>query len=126
MDKPFSGRHILVVEDEMMLMMLIEEMLADLGASVAVAATVDQATALIEARFFDAATLDLNLDGNQSYPVADILAVRGVPFVFSTGYSQQNLRDDYRNRPVLRKPFKEQDLIATVTRLLSSDRAASL
>lgn len=126
MDKPFSGRHILVVEDEMMLMMLIEEMLADLGASVAVAATVDQATALIEARSFDAATLDLNLDGNQSYPVADILAVRGVPFVFSTGYSQQNLRDDYRNRPVLRKPFKEQDLIATVTRLLSSDRAASL
>ena len=103
----------------MLLVMLIEDILADLGASVTVAASVDQAIALIEAQLFDAATLDLNLNGSHSYPVADSLAMRGVPFVFSTGYHQQGLRDGYRDRPVLRKPFKQQDLIDSVTRLLT-------
>jgi CheY-like chemotaxis protein len=119
MDKSFSGRHILVVEDEMMLFMMMEEMLTDLGASVTAAATVGQALAEIDAQEFDAATLDLNLDGDESYPVADILAARGVPFAFSTGYSQKSLREDYRDRPLLRKPLKERDLVDTVTRLLA-------
>ena len=119
MDKAFSGRHILVVEDEMMILMMMEEMLADLGASVTVAGTVGQALAKIDARAFHAATLDLNLDGNESYPVADTLMARGVPFVFSTGYSQKSLKDGYRDRPILRKPFKQSDLVETVTRLLA-------
>ena len=71
MDKSFAGCRILVVEDEMMILMMMEEMLADLGASVTAATTVKQALAGIEAHAFDAATLDLNLDGNESYPVAD-------------------------------------------------------
>ena len=102
----------------MMILLMMEEMLADLGASVTVAATVDQALAKIDGQVFDAATLDLNLDGNESYPVADRLLALGVPFVFSTGYSQQSLRDGYRDQPILRKPFKDRDLFATMTRLL--------
>ena len=67
MDKVLSGRHILVVEDEMMNLMMIEDMLADLaGASASAAATVDQALALIERQVFDAAMLDLNLNGIKS------------------------------------------------------------
>ena len=116
MDKSFAGRRILVVEDEMMILLMMEEMLADLGATVTAAATVKQALAGIDAHVFDAATLDLNLDGNESYPVADTL---GVPFVFSTGYSQQSLRDGYREQPILRKPFKQRDLVDCVTRLLA-------
>jgi len=119
MDKAFSGRHILVVEDEMMILLMMEEMLVDMGASVTAAGTVGQALAKINAQAFDAATLDLNLGGNESYPVADTLTARGVPFVFSTGYSQKSLRDGYRERPVLRKPFKQRDLVETVTRLLA-------
>jgi hypothetical protein len=46
-------------------------------------------------------------NGGESYPVADIPAARGAPFVFSTGYSRKRLPDGYRDRPVLRKPFKE-------------------
>ena len=88
MNKLLSGRRVLVVEDEMMILMMIEDMLADLGCeSVTAAATVDQALALIDAQTFDAAMLDMNLNGNKSYAVADALAARGVPFVFSTGYS---------------------------------------
>ena len=69
MDKLLSGRRILVVEDEMMVLMVTEDMLADLGCeSVTAAATVDQALALIEAQGFDAAMLDVNLNGSKSYP----------------------------------------------------------
>src|ERR1700730_12848300 len=94
MDKSLSGRRLLVFEDEMMILMIIEDMLADLGCeSVTDAATVDQALALIDAQVFDAAMLDMNLNGKNSHPVADALAARGVPFVFSTGYSGLDMID---------------------------------
>ena len=69
MDKLLSGRRVLVVEDEMLILMMIEDMLADLGCeSVTAAATVDQALALIDAQVFDAAMLDMNLNGNKAMP----------------------------------------------------------
>ncbi len=104
----------------MLVLMLIEDMLADLGCeSVTAAATVDKALALIDAQFFDAAMLDMNLNGDKSHPVADALAARGVPFVFSTGYSGRDMRDGYRDRPVLKKPFKEEELADILARLLA-------
>ena len=118
-DRQLSGRHILVVKDEIMVLLLIEEILAELGASVAAAATVPEALALIDAQVFDVATLDVNLNGTTSYPVADALAARGVPFVFSTGYSDHALKIGYRDRPVLTKPFKPQELVDTCLRLLA-------
>jgi CheY-like chemotaxis protein len=116
-----AGRHILVVEDEMLVLMNIEYMLADLGCeSVTAAATVDQALALIGTQVFDAAVVDVNLNGHESYPVADALGVRSVPFAFSTGYSTEGMRDDYRDRPVLRKPYQLAGLVKVLTRLLDS------
>ncbi len=113
-----SGRRLLVVEDEMLVLLNVEDILADLGCtSVSAAATVDQALDLIKASRFDAAMVDVNLDGRKSYPVADALAARGVPFVFTTGYSGQSLDDGYRDRPVLGKPYREADLVATLARL---------
>jgi CheY-like chemotaxis protein len=120
MSKLLSGRRVLVVEDEMMILMIIEDMLADLGCeSVTAAATVDQALALIDSQVFDAAMLDMNLNGNKGHDVADALAARGVPFVFSTGYSNLDMRDGYRDRPVLKKPFPYEDLVEVLKRLLS-------
>ena len=119
MNKLLSGRRVLVVEDEMMILMIIEDMLADLGCeSVTAAATVDQALALIGTQVFDAAMLDMNLNGNKSHDVADALAARGVPFVFSTGYSALDVRSGYRDRPVLKKPFPYEELVEIFTRLL--------
>jgi len=121
MNKLLSGRHLLVVEDEMMTLMLIEDMLADLGCeSVATAATVEQAIALIDAQAFDAAMLDMNLNGSKSHAVADALAARGVPFVFSTGYSGHDMRDGYRDRPLLKKPFQFEKLVEILEHLLPS------
>ena len=119
MDDLLSGRHVLVVEDEMLVLLNVEDMLADLGcACVSAAATVDQALALIDSQALDAAMVDVNLDGTKSYAVADALAARGVPFAFSTGYSGQSLDDGYRDRPVLGKPYRVADLAEILTRLL--------
>jgi CheY-like chemotaxis protein len=119
-DRVLSGRHILVVEDEMMILKLIEDYLADLGASVAAAAaaTVDQALALINTQVFDVAMLDVNLNGSKSHLVAETLAARGVPFIFSTGYVDHALTGGYRDRPVLKKPFRAQELVDCIRLLI--------
>ena len=120
MDKLLSGRRVLVVEDEMLVLMNIEDMLADLGCeSVIAAATVDQAVTLIDAQVLDAAMLDMNLNGKKSFPVADKLAARGVPFVFSTGYSAQDMRVGYRDRPLLKKPIQYEELVKVLTLIFS-------
>jgi CheY-like chemotaxis protein len=120
MDNVLAGRRVLVVEDDMLALLMIEDMLADLGCeSVTVAATVDQALALINGQVFDTALLDVDLDGNDSHPVADALAARGVPFAISTGYSEHHPRESGHNRPVLRKPFKREELAGILARVLS-------
>jgi len=70
--------------------------------SVTSAATVEKALALINAQVFDVALLDMNLNGNDSHPVAEALSARGVPFVYTTGNTGQSLRDGYSDRPVLK------------------------
>jgi CheY-like chemotaxis protein len=117
--KLLAGRRILVVEDQMMLLRMMEGMLADLGCStVEAAATVGQALALIDAQEFDAVTLDVNLNGTMSYPVADVLAERGVPFMFVTGYGESGMPEVYQNRPTLRKPFRYSQAAAAMEGLL--------
>jgi len=109
-NRPFSNRRVLLVEDEMLVAWLIEDMLADLGCAViGPASSVNQALAMI----------DLNLDGQMSYPVADVLAAHGVPFVISTGYDKDTLPDDYRARPVLQKPMQRSELSDALAKLLT-------
>jgi CheY-like chemotaxis protein len=118
MDRLLSGRRVLVVEDEMLLVMMIEDMLADLGCtSLSSAATVDEALALVATQAFDVAMLDMNLNGSDSHPVAEALAARGVPFFYATGNTAHGLRDGYADRPMLKKPFRQEDLIAILARL---------
>ncbi len=117
-----ANKRILVVEDEMLVVMALEDMLMDLGcSSISLAANVQQALDLIDDQTFDLATLDLNLDGRQSYAVAKALADRGVPFAFSTGYGKQGIGNGYGGRPVLDKPFSNAQLVATLTALLGRD-----
>jgi len=104
----------------MLVVWLLEDMLADLGCTiVGPASSVKQALAMIDAEAIDAVVLDVNLNGQLSYPVADALAMRGVPFLFSTGYDKDTLRDGYRNVPVLQKPFHQAELSYTLAELLT-------
>lgn len=106
-----AGLRVLVVEDEMMVSMLIEDMLSDLGCVViGPAARLDEAIALAESTPIDCAVLDVNLGGQPIFPLADILRAKGAPFAFATGYGDAGLRDVDRGSPVLQKPFRESDL----------------
>ena len=120
-DSPISGRKVLIVEDEMIVAWLLEDMLAELGcAVVGPAASVKQAMAMIDAAPIEVAVLDVNLNGEMSYPVADALTARGVPFVFVTGYDKNRMLDGYRALPVLQKPFHRSELTDTLAQLLAS------
>lgn len=117
-DRLIRGRKVLVVEDEVMVSWLLEDMLTDLGCAViGPAARVVQALDLIDHQAIDAAVLDVNLDGETSYPIADALMARGVPFFFSTGYDRDRLPATYRNIPVLQKPFHASAIGATLAGL---------
>jgi CheY-like chemotaxis protein len=113
-----QGRRILVVEDEFLIRMLLEDMLSDLGYELAgVAGRVDEAAELARTVDVDLAILDVNLDGHDVYPVADILIERGVPFVFVSGYGGRGLAEAYRERPTLQKPFQLEELQKTLAGL---------
>ena len=106
-----TGLKVLVVEDEMLVSMLVEDMLSDLGCTVVgPAAELEEAMSLAQNAEIDLALLDVNLGGRPIFPVADTLKARGVPFAFASGYGEAGLSEDHRGAAVLQKPFREADL----------------
>jgi len=113
--KTVAGKRVLVVEDEMMIRMLLEGMLTDLGHTVAAeAGGIEEAVALAKKGAFDVAVLDVNLNGHQVTPVAEILLERGVPFIFASGYGQRGVPEAYRAIPTLQKPFQTDALAQAI------------
>jgi CheY-like chemotaxis protein len=113
-----AGLRVLVVEDEMMVSMLIEDMLTDLGCKVVgPASRLDEAIELVKVSELDCAVLDVNLGGQPIFPLADLLRERGRPFAFATGYGDAGLREIDRGTPVLQKPFREGDLARVLAEL---------
>ena len=112
-------RRVLVVEDEMMVAMLVEHMVQDLGHEVVgPAMTLDKALELAAHAAFDCAILDVNLGhGVFSTPVALALARRGIPFLFASGYGSTAAIEGFEHAPVCKKPFVAADLAAALDRL---------
>jgi len=112
-------RRILVVEDEVMIAMLMEDMLTDLGYEVVGPATrLDEALRLADSADLDMAVLDVNLNGQRSTPIADLLSNRGVPFVFATGYGSTGVEESYGTRHILKKPFSPEDLETAIASVM--------
>ena len=112
-------RRVLVVEDEVIVGMLIEDMLNELGYDVAALSThLNDAVERARTLELDIAVLDVNLNGKMSYPVADMLMNRGIPFIFATGYGAKILLQPYAGTPTLQKPFKIGDLQQTIESVL--------
>jgi CheY-like chemotaxis protein len=115
-----KASRVLVVEDEYLIRMLLEDMLVELGYEVAAAVgSIAEARALAAGNEFNVAILDVNLDGEEIFPVADILATRKTPFVFVTGYGEHGLPERFRGRPTLQKPFQADQLKNTLVDLLA-------
>ena len=112
---------VLIVEDDVMILMLIEDMLTDLGFAVAAeAAKVQEALAAVKSTEIDVAILDVNLSGETTGPVGEALAARGTPFVFATGYGEHTLPERFRDRPLLKKPFQIDSLKRMLDTALAS------
>jgi CheY-like chemotaxis protein len=110
-EMPMAAPRILIVEDETMIAMMVEDFLMDLGWNVmGLAGTLDRALAMARDADIDAALLDVNLNGQDSFAAAEILSNRHIPFVFTTGYGSDGLSDRYRGVPTLTKPYQRDDL----------------
>lgn len=104
----------------MTIALLIEDTLLDMGLGiVGPVASLDAALHLAGTATLDAAILDINIRGGNSYAVADILADRQIPFVFCSGYSDWALEERHRNRPRLAKPYSPADLEVQLRQLLN-------
>ena len=114
-----TGGSVFLVEDEVMIRMMVADMLEELGYSVAAeAGDINEAVRLAETTEFDIAILDVNVNGKVISPVAEVVAKRGRPFVFATGYGAQGLPEEFRDRPTLQKPFQIETLAQVLANAL--------
>jgi CheY-like chemotaxis protein len=103
-----SGRRAFVVEDDALVTMFIQDTLGEIGCEVTgVASNYKDAIEKAKSLSFDVAILDLNLNGQTSFAIADLLSERRMPFVFSTGYDTATLPAQFQSVPVLHKPWQK-------------------
>lgn len=106
-----ADRKVLIVEDEALIAMTLQDMLEDLGCLVVGRAmTIDHAMRCLEGPQFDVAILDVNVAGKAIDPFSRELAARGIPFVIATGYSDMDTSTRFEGRPMLQKPYNQDDL----------------
>jgi CheY-like chemotaxis protein len=104
-----NKKRVLIVEDEMVVALFLEDVLAEFGYPVAgVVSHLDDAMA--RETDYDLALLDVHINGRPVFDFADQLAARGIPFVFATGYGERGIPERHRGSPVLQKPFQPADL----------------
>ncbi|HSI42415.1 MAG TPA: response regulator [Xanthobacteraceae bacterium] len=121
-NEALGGRRILILEDESLVSMMIEAMVEELGCEVlGNHGSIERALEFIDQRHadIDIAVLDVNVGGARSYDVAQALAGRGVPFIFSSGYDEGGIDTVWRNHPRLMKPFRLEELEAGLRQALA-------
>ena len=123
-EKPYR---ILVVEDSFLVVTLLDEIFKDLGwQSVGPATRLVDALELAKTGVFDAALLDINLNGEMSWDVARVLAERGVPFVFSTGYDIKTVLPSHlKGTAVMSKPFRIHEVESKIRQAIAARRAGA-
>lgn len=115
-----KGIRVLIVEDETLVALLLEDLLADLGCQVLdMAWRLPQAIKLADTTDADVAVLDVNIAGERVDPVADILERRQIPFVFATGYGAAGLPQRLKGHPVLQKPICLPELFSALQQVLA-------
>lgn len=107
-----AGLSVLLVEDEFLIALDAEQILKDLGVEdVEVIASWDAAKKRAEDGQFDLAVLDVNINGQLSFPIADIIRGRGIPFVFASGYELRNRSlSDLGGTVCVTKPYTKDRL----------------
>jgi len=119
-ERPVNSLRVLVVEDSFMIVNMLELVFESLGWTMVGPATrIPKAMALVKAENFDAALLDVNLDGEMSWVVAAALQERGIPFVLSTGYEiGKLLPESLRGTKFIRKPYNLAELESSILNVI--------
>ena len=104
------GAIILILEDEPIIALALEDLLIGEGASVRHASRIGEAREVLLAENVDSAILDVNVHGTLSYPVAELLAERRIPFIFATGYGDRAHPQQFAEVPTVAKPYSAEDL----------------
>ena len=108
---------ILVVEDTLMLTELLVDQLEDCGCRIiGPAAHLKRGVALAQSETIDGALLDVNLNGERCFPIAEVLTAREIPFAFLTGYGDAAIPPKFRGIPRLTKPYSSNDLMQLLER----------
>ncbi|GAB6387750.1 response regulator [Stutzerimonas marianensis] len=116
-----EGARVLVIEDEALVGMLLEDMLQDIGCQrIELVPRFDEAMQAAEEGDYDLAVLDVNLDGTNSFPIAERLLARKIPLIFATGYGSVGMDPRYAAIPTLQKPFFFDDLQRLVNQVLAT------
>jgi chemotaxis family two-component system sensor kinase Cph1 len=118
------GICVLLVEDEALIALDVEDLLQRSGYSVSCSMTVGGALDLIASDLFDVAILDINVNGELVFPVADALDGK-VPFLLMSGHSLAIAPERFRNRPFITKPFEPKALLNALDKLLPNRTAAN-
>ncbi|MBU1252956.1 MAG: response regulator [Alphaproteobacteria bacterium] len=105
-----AGNTILLLEDEAIIAFALEDMLVADGAKVLMVGSVTEAAASIEQGGIDFAVLDVNVHGEKSYGVGELLGRLGIPFVFATGYGDASHPDEFGHIPTVSKPYTHQQI----------------
>jgi CheY-like chemotaxis protein len=115
------NRSAFLVEDEALIRMMITDMLEELGYGIAAEAG-DMTSALLLAQRaqFDFAILDVKLDGEMIWPVAEVLKTNGVTFLFASGYGSPSLPEAFHGCVALQKPFRIESLAMAISRATST------
>lgn len=117
---PANRLRVLVVEDEALVAMFVEDTLTEMGHEIgAIASRLQEALEVARTGTFDLAIIDVNLGGHPSYPIAEVLKERGIPFVFATGYGSSGLDPKFAGTPVITKPFARAHLQKLLTQVLA-------
>jgi DNA-binding response OmpR family regulator len=115
-----SGQRVLVVEDDLLVSMLIEDILADQGCAViGPFTTLAQALQAARSVELDLALLDVNLRGERVYPVAEVLAQRHIPFLLVSGYGEDAVPAAHPDWRAVTKPFHARDLVKALANRLA-------
>ena len=118
---------VLIVEDEPLILMMVEDMLADLGcAETHGVASSEQAVRILEHDRVDVGILDIHLASETSFKLAELLRDRNIPFLFASGSMADELPDEFRDIPLILKPFSSETLHDGLERVLLQSPAIAL
>ena len=120
MAKPPQECSVLIVEDETLLGMDVEMTVSEAGYRVLGPVTsIVEALRVARESAVDAAILDINLQGQPVFPLADALAANNIPFIVLTGHERAMLPERHRDRPYIQKPYRVEELLAALKELFA-------